>query len=89
MEKVKATLAKSFDMKDLGELKYFLGASVRIDQVLKVYGVDNLHNYTENILKKFGMKNARPISTPVDNGTKLTEATESSEPVDQSIYQSV
>ena len=87
VEKVKATLAKSFDVKDLGELKYFLGVNVRIDRSNQSVWIGQ-PSYTENIMKKFGMENARPISTPVDTGTKLTKATESSEPVDQSIYQS-
>ena len=87
VEKVKATLAKSFDVKDLGELKYFLRVSVRIDRSNQSVWIGQ-PSYTKNIPKKFGMENARPISTPVDTGTKLTKATESSEPVDQSIYQS-
>ena len=82
VDKVKATLAKSFGMKDLGELKYFLGVSVRIDRSTQSVWIGQ-PSYTVNILKKFGMENARPISTPVDTGTKLTKATESSEPVDQ------
>ena len=44
--------------------------------------------YTENMLKKFVFYNGKSISTPVDVGVKLSKAIDTSELVDQSLYQS-
>ena len=84
---VKKSFSKKFKVKDLGELKYFLGVNV----------IQNRHKgtvwlgqqtYTESVLKKNGFDNAKSISSPVDVGTKHTKATDSSELVDPSLYQS-
>ena len=46
-------------------------------------------SYTESILKKFGMEDAKNIRTPVDISTKLTkEGNEGDTCVDQQLYQS-
>ena len=44
--------------------------------------------YTENLLRKFEMENAKPVATPVDNSTKLVKMTDSDKCVDQQQYQS-
>ena len=44
--------------------------------------------YTENLLKKFGMQDCKPVGTPVDVGTKLEKATSEEESIDQQLYQS-
>ena len=44
--------------------------------------------YAESILQKFGVENAKPVSTPVDTGTKLVKTTEEFGGVDQTLYQS-
>ena len=44
--------------------------------------------YTESILKKYGMEEAKAISTSVDSGIKLTKATTDSELCDATLYQS-
>ena len=44
--------------------------------------------YTQDILEKFGMSNAKPVSTPVDTSMKLVKATDDSDEVDQGLYQS-
>ena len=84
---IKSALAESFDVKDLGELNYFLGVSVKVDRNNQEVWIGQ-PSHTENILKKFGMENAKPISTPVDTGTKLTKATNNSELADSTVYQS-
>ena len=84
MSEVKNALASRFDVKDMGELHYFLG--VKIIQDGKVW--IGQPAYAESILQKFSMENAKPVSTPVDTGTKLVKATEESDSVDQALYQS-
>ena len=44
--------------------------------------------YVESILKKFGMNNSKPVSTPIDPSTKLTKATDDEQSIDQQLYQS-
>ena len=44
--------------------------------------------YTESVLQKFGMENAKAIDTPADPRTNLVKATEKSESVDQQLHQS-
>ena len=87
MDEVKKTLGKHFKMKDMGQLSYFLGVKV----------VQNKENgsiwigqpcYTEEILKRFTMDQAKPMKTPVNACEKLNQATEDSETVDKNLYQS-
>ena len=87
LEEVKKTLAKRFDIKDMGKLHHFLGMKiVQNDQTGEVWMGQPL--YTENLLQKFGMENAKPVSTPVDSNSKLVKATEDEDRIDQQLYQS-
>ena len=70
---VKASIAERFQVKDMGELKYILGQQV-IQKNGKVW--IGQPTYTENILKKFGMENCKPVETPVDLSSKLIKAKE-------------
>jgi hypothetical protein len=46
----------------MGELKYFLGFQIKqLQEGTFIYQT----KYIQDILKKFGMKNAKPIKTPV------------------------
>ncbi|MCO5611331.1 hypothetical protein L7F22_065583 [Adiantum nelumboides] len=68
LEHVKALLCKQFDMKDLGELLYFLG----IDMICNEGGIWLLQKkYGLDMLMKYGMANCKPISTPLDENKKL------------------
>ena len=87
MSEVKNALASKFDVKDMGKLHYFLGVKVIQDQEGEKIWIGQ-PAYAESILQKFGMENAKPVSTPVDTGTKLIKSTDESEGVDQTLYQS-
>ena len=87
MEEIKGMLAKTFDIKDLGELKYFLGVKIRVNHKIGTVWIGQ-PMYIENVLKKYGMENAKAISTPVDVGTKLVKAATDSEFIDPVLYQS-
>lgn len=82
---VKQNISERFEVKDMGELKYFLGIQV-IQEDGKVW--IGQPTYTENILKKFGMEDCKPVSTPVDANSKLTNADADNVPHNQSDYQS-
>ena len=69
MADVKRALSDKFEMKDLGELHYFLGVKI-VQNHEKVTIWIGQPLYTENTLQKFGMENAKSISTPVAVNTK-------------------
>ena len=60
--KVMMYLKNEFEMKDLGETKYYIGLKLEHLQS----GIF-LHqsNYTEKVLKRFNMDKATPLSTPM------------------------
>ncbi len=84
---MKKALSEKFDVKDLGELNYFLGVQViQDDKDGKVWIGQPI--FTESVLKKYGMEEAKPIKTPVNVNSKLVKASEESESADQGLYQS-
>ena len=84
---IKSAIAKQFQVKDMGEMHYFLGVSVKQNLKMKETWIGQ-PLYTKTILKKFGMENAKPIHTPADPSTKLLKATKDCEMADQVLYQS-
>ena len=85
MDYMKRDISSKFDLKDLGELRYFLGVSVQRDSNGSV-SLDQ-SGYSDRILNKFDMNEAKPVSTPVDISMKLVKNDES-ESVDKELYQS-
>ncbi len=86
MDKVKKNLEDKFKMKNMGQLHYCLGISVIQD--------DNgiwLHQkqYILNMLEKFGMTEAKNVSTPADTNVKLVKDDGVSREVDPATYQSM
>ena len=78
-------LSRKFKVKDMGKLHYFLG--VQVNQKPGKIWIGQ-PTYTKEILEKFNMENSKPVSTPVEQGTKLTNATEEEERIDTELYQS-
>lgn len=83
--RVKADLGERFELKDLGELPYFLGVSVRQSPGETWIGQPG---FTQAIIKKFGMGECRPVNVPFAAGTNLLKATEQTEGVDATLSQS-
>lgn len=88
INEVKLALAENFNVKDLGELSYFLGVKIVQDCKAGTIWIGQ-PIYTEGILKKYGMENCKPVATPADPGLKLTKGTEDSEYVKEKHYQSM
>jgi hypothetical protein len=87
MAEVKKALSDKFEMKDLGELHYFLGVRIiHNNEEGSIWMGQKV--YTENLLQKFGMDNAKSISTTVAVNTKLMLKTEDDECFDLKKYQS-
>ena len=71
MKETKQNLCDRFEMKDLGRLHYCLGIEIlwRNDGTCSF----NQSKYIENVLERFSMKDCKPVSTPINSGTKLTK----------------
>ena len=81
---VKKALSKQFKLKDMGELYYFLG--MKIIQNHKSGEVWNGQPaYTNSVLQKFGMENAKTVNTPVETGTKLMNKKVNDDEADQEL----
>jgi hypothetical protein len=78
----KRDLASEYEMKDLGLMHYFLGLEVwqRDGQTFLGQG-----KYAVEILKRFGMQDCRPMSTPMVTNWKKIDASRS-EAVDPTLY---
>ncbi|KAE8668064.1 putative ion channel POLLUX-like 2-like isoform X2 [Hibiscus syriacus] len=79
----KGLLAKEFEIKDLGQLKYFLG--MEIARSRKGICVSQ-RKYVLDLLKETGMLGCKPADTPMDSTTKLGTK-ENCAPVDKGRYQ--
>jgi hypothetical protein len=55
-------MVKKFEMSMMGELRYFLGFQIK---QLQDGTFISQTKYIQDILKKFGMKDAKPIKTPM------------------------
>jgi hypothetical protein len=71
-----------FEMSMMGELKYFLGFHIK---QLQEGTFMSQTKYIQDILKKFGMKNAKPIKTPMGTNGHLDLDT-GGKSIDQMVY---
>ena len=86
MENVKKSLADRFKMKDMGPLHYCLGVSI-----IQEDGRILLHQkqYILNMVKRYGLAEAHPVSTPADINVNLVKDDGISKDVDPVKYQSM
>ncbi|RVW23497.1 Retrovirus-related Pol polyprotein from transposon RE1 [Vitis vinifera] len=80
---LKKYLSEEFEVKDLGNLKYFLGMEVARSRKGIVV---SQRKYILDLLKETGMLGCKPIDTPMDSQKKLGIEKEST-PVDRGRYQ--
>ncbi|WVZ96452.1 hypothetical protein U9M48_042090 [Paspalum notatum var. saurae] len=78
-------MTKRFEMSMMGELNFFLGFQIK---QLKEGTLLCQTKYTQDMLKKFGMENTKPINTPMaSNGhLDLYDESKKSKDVDQKLY---
>ena len=70
INQTKEALKGSFKLKDLGELKLYLGIRVTRDRGSKLIYLDQ-EVYIESVLERFGFQDCNPDSTPLKAGTVL------------------
>ncbi|XP_019184567.1 PREDICTED: uncharacterized protein LOC109179512 [Ipomoea nil] len=69
IDRLKQFLDKTFKIKDLGHLNYFLG----IEAFISTDGLNICQRkYTLEILKEYGFMDAKPAKTPITAGQKLS-----------------
>ena len=68
LEKLKKFLAMEFEIKDLGNLKYFLGMEFVWS---KEWIIISQKKYMLDLLKEKGMIGCRPVETPMEPNLKL------------------
>jgi transposase InsO family protein len=79
------SMSKEFEMSMMGELTFFLGLQIKQTQEGTFV---HQGKYTIDVLKKFDMADAKPISTPIPTSAAL-DADEDGESVDQKEYRSM
>jgi hypothetical protein len=79
---LKKHLAQEFEVKDLGQLKYFLG--IEISRGPKGMFLSQ-RKYVLDLLKETGMLCCRPAATPIEQNHRLSK--EGGTPVDKERYQ--
>jgi hypothetical protein len=84
-EEFSRIMIQKFEMSMMGELKYFLGFQIK--QLQEGTFICQT-KYIQDILKKFGMKNAKPIKTPMRTNEHLNLDT-GGKFVDQKVYRSM
>jgi hypothetical protein len=78
ISKFSDTMSMEFEMSMMGELDFFFGIQIKQTQYKNfVYQ----EKYTKDVLKKFNMGEAKPLSMPMSTMTTL-DADEDGEPVD-------
>lgn len=71
VEKVKKTLSKEFEMKDLGPARRILGMDIIRDRN-KGTLILSQESYIEKVLRNFGMSDSKPVQTPIGCHFKLS-----------------
>ena len=65
IEGIKLELFNKFEMKDLGNLEYFLGIEIVHNPSTGSLWIGQSH-YIEDVLAKFGMADSKPVKTPAE-----------------------
>jgi hypothetical protein len=84
-EEFSRIMIQKFEMSMMEELKYFLGFQIK--QLQEGTFICQT-KYIQDILKKFGMKNAKPIKTPMGTNGHLDLDT-LGKSIDQKVYESM
>ncbi|UYV76618.1 hypothetical protein LAZ67_14001480 [Cordylochernes scorpioides] len=90
LKSFKGSMKRIFKIKDLGGINCCLGIRIQMKEDGSI-SIDQ-ERYIEELLAKYRMKEAKPISTPMDSNSKLTKISSiegENEPVKKVEYQSL
>ena len=88
MAKIKEILSVRFKMTDMGKLHYCLGITIVQEEEQQCLWIHQ-KQYISKLLVKYGMTEAKTVSTPTDISVKLRMDDKHSKQVDQVMYQSI
>jgi hypothetical protein len=71
INRLKAQMARTFDMKDLGATKQILGIEIHRDRKNGKLWISQ-QKYVEKILLRFGMNNVKPVNIPFASHFKIS-----------------
>ena len=71
INRLKAQLSRTFDMKDLGAAKHILGMEIHRDKKNGKLWLSQ-QKYVEGVLEKFCMNNVKPVNVPLASHFKLS-----------------
>ena len=71
INRLKAQLSRTFDMKDLGAAKHILGMEIHRDRKNGKLWLSQ-QKYVEKVLEKFCMNNVKPVNVPLASHFKLS-----------------
>ena len=71
INRLKAQLSRTFDMKDLGAAKHILGMEIHKDRKNGKLWLSQ-QKYVEKVLEKFSMNNVKPVNVPLASHFKLS-----------------
>ena len=73
ISKLKTDLSKFFDMKDFGPAQQILGMKIVRDRKAKKLWLSQ-ERYVEQVIKRFNMESAKPVSNPLASHFKLSKS---------------
>ncbi|KAG8930012.1 hypothetical protein FRC01_003405 [Tulasnella sp. 417] len=91
LQKIEATLEKTFDMTNEGDIAYYLGIRIWRDRQNRIMRLDQ-YKFIDSILERFGMSDCKPVKTPLEANLKLYKSTIPLDQIDkdfQHLYQSI
>ena len=86
LKEEKKKLEREYDMVDQGEINYILGMSITRDRKSGILRI-NQAAYLHNVLKRFGMDECKPVSTPMETGKIFEKLPTDDPPVNLKEYQ--
>ena len=73
INRLKAQLARTFDMKDLGAANQILGMQIHRDRKNGKLWLSQ-KKYVEKILQRFGMKKVKPVNIPLSSHLNISSS---------------
>ena len=86
MREEKKQLHEKFVVVDQGEVHYVLGMLIKRDRSQRTMTI-NQENFLRSILKRYGMEDSKPVSTPLEPGKKFKKLSEAETSVEVKLYQ--
>ena len=85
MREEKKQLHERFVVIDQGEVHYVLGMLIKRDRNQRTMTI-NQENCLRSILKRYGMEESKPVSTPLEPGKKFKKLPEAETSVEVKLY---